>query len=136
MRPRRRRLHARVAERGSELAKSNIPNPMERRHLIEKDLDAARCTALAEAYLEAGRSSDAVIFFAKAEAHDRLIALAEEAVVDGDAFLLGELANASSQVIAGPERWRKLADAAEANGRLRYAEMARRHARSGEDEGD
>jgi len=107
---------------------------MERRHLIEKDLDEARCTATAEAYLEAGRTSDAVVFFAKAEAHDRLRALAEEAVADGDAFLLGELARASSEVVADSETWRKLADVAEAVGKLRYAEMARRHARSGEDE--
>jgi putative heme degradation protein len=116
------------------LANSIIPNPMERRHLIEKDLDAARCTALAEAYLEVGRASDAVVFFAKAGAHDRLIAMAETAVADGDAFLLGELVDASSEVTATPERWRKLADTAEAVGLLRYAEMARRHARSGDDE--
>ena len=106
---------------------------MERRHLIEKDLDAARCTALAEAYLEEGRASDAVVFFAKAEDHDRLVAMADQAVADGDAFLLVELAKASERVIAGPERWMELAAAAEAAGKERYAEMARRHARSSED---
>lgn len=124
----------REGQRGSPLAGSRIPNPLERRHLIEKDLEAARCLALAEAYVEAGRVSDAVVFFAKAEANERLVGLAEQAVSEGDAFLLGELARASSEVEAGPDRWRALADVAEAKGKLRYAEMARRHARSGEDE--
>ena len=114
------------------MAKSSIPNPMDRRHLIEKDLDPAKSLALAEAYLADGRGSEAVVFFAKAGADDRLRALADQAVESGDAFVLAAVA-AVWKDTPGVERWLKLADAAEAAGKERYAEMARRHARSSED---
>jgi hypothetical protein len=111
------------------LAKPKIPNPMERRHLIEREIDQERSLAIADAYLEDGRAAEAVIFLSKAGAEDRLEALAGDAVSEGDAFLLAQLA----PVLARPpsaERWTRLAEQAEAAGKERYAEMARRHARS------
>jgi hypothetical protein len=111
------------------LAKPNIPDPMERRHLIERELEPDRSLAIADVYLEAGRASEAVIFLSKAGAEERLEALAGEAVTEGDAFLLAQLA----AVLVRPpsaDRWTRLAENAEAAGKERYAEMARRHARS------
>ena len=43
------------------MAQPKIPNPLDRRHLIEKELPAERALALAEAYLEEGRTEEAVV---------------------------------------------------------------------------
>lgn len=113
------------------MGKSSIPNPMVRRHLIEKDLDEPQCLAIADAYLADGRETEAVVFLVKAGADERLSALADQAVAAGDAFLLKAVADASERDM-GAERWLELAAAAEAAGLLRYVTMARRHARSSE----
>jgi hypothetical protein len=114
------------------MAKSDIPDPLARRHLIEKDLDAAQSIALADAYLEAGRSSEAIPFLVKAGADDRLEEMMAEAVSEGDAFLLKQLAHVT-RTDPGSARWLELADHAEAAGKLLYAESARRHARAGDE---
>jgi hypothetical protein len=111
------------------MAQSQIPDPMARRHLIEKDSDAAQSVAVAEAYLAEGRAAEALVFLVKAEASDQLTALADQAVAEGDAFLLKQHAEATGSE-PGRERWLALAAAAEAAGKELYAEMARRHARS------
>jgi len=113
------------------VAKKTIPDPLKRRHLIEQDLSAADSLAIADAYLEAGRVSEAVAFLVKAEAEEQLAALVEQAVGEGDAFLLKELADATGED-PGTARWQAAASAAEAAGKQRYAEMARRHALSSE----
>lgn len=111
------------------MAKSAIPDPMVRRHLVEKEMEPDRALAVAEMYLAEGRASEAVIFLVKAGADDRIDAVIEQAIRDGDAFLLKQLVDASRRECS-PERWLELADAAEASGKQTYAEMARRHARS------
>ena len=55
------------------MARSKIPNPLTRRHLIEKKMSEAQTLQLAEAYLAEGRSIEALDFLAKAEARDRWI---------------------------------------------------------------
>jgi len=109
------------------MARSKIPKPLERRHLIERELTPAQALKLADAYLEAGRSVEAVEFLRKAGADDRLAELRAEAVRAGDAFLLREVAGAQGEV---PEReeWRVLAEAADASGKELYAVEARRQA--------
>ena len=62
------------------MAKSIIPNPLERRHLVEKDLDAIAASKIADAYLEEGRKLEAIDFLAKANDSERLRAIAEEAI--------------------------------------------------------
>jgi hypothetical protein len=111
------------------MAKPAVPDPMARRHLIEKEMESSQSLALAETYLADGRASEAVVFLVKAGADDRIGDLMEQAVSEGDAFLLKQIVDASRRECA-PERWLALADAAEAVGKQRYAEMARRHARS------
>ena len=54
------------------MAKSKIPDPMSRRHLIEKEMDPGAALAIAEAYLEAERCDEALAFLVKAEASDRI----------------------------------------------------------------
>ena len=83
------------------MARSKIPGPLERRHLIERELSADRALVLAEAYLEQGRSVEAVEFLAKAEAHERLAELRRDAVAQGDVFLLRALAEVMEEP---PER--------------------------------
>jgi hypothetical protein len=113
------------------MARSKIPDPLSRRHLIERELAPAQALAIAEAYLEQGRSVEALDFLRKAGARERLEALRREAVQVGDAFLLRA---AAAQLGGEPEReeWRALAEAAEAAGRSAYAAEARRHAEVGD----
>jgi hypothetical protein len=112
------------------MAKSMLPDPLKRRHLVEEDLSPARALAVAEAYLEAGRASEALVFLEKAEARDRLAALRDEAVEEGDVFLLRSVAAALGEDIV-PEIWERVAAAAEAKGKERYAVEARRQAQLG-----
>lgn len=111
------------------MATPKIPNPMERRHLIERDLEPARSIAIADLYLADGRATEAIVFFAKAGAQDRLEALVDQAVEDGDAFLLAQLTPVLERTPSA-DRWLRLAEHAEAAGKELYAEMARRHSRS------
>jgi hypothetical protein len=114
------------------LARSKIPNPIERRHLIEKDLSAAQALAIAEAYLEQGRTLEALEFLRVAEAGDRLAELRREAIEAGDAFTLRAIGAAMEQA---PRRddWEALASAASRAGKERYAAEARRQAERGND---
>ena len=107
------------------MAKIAIPDPLERRHLVERELDPSRALAIAEAYLAADRSVEAVAFLRKAKADERLAALWREAVAAGDAFLLREVAQALGRE-PGPSDWGALSEAAAAAGRDRYAGEGRR----------
>ena len=60
------------------MAKNRIPNPLERRHLVEKDLPAPQALAIAEAYLADGRSEEAVDFLRLAGEDERLGAAARD----------------------------------------------------------
>ncbi|MGH0031392.1 MAG: hypothetical protein ACQGVC_16465 [Myxococcota bacterium] len=114
------------------MAKSRIPNPLERRHLVEKELPAEQALAIAEAYLAEERVDEAVEFLGKAEDTERLAALREQAVREGNAFLLRSVAQALGEP---PERdeWRRLAEAADSLGKERYAEEARRQSERGDE---
>ncbi len=114
------------------MARSKIPDPLERRHLIEKHLSAEKTLAIAEAYLEEGRTVEALEFLRAAEAGERLAELRRGAVEAGDAFALRAIGAAMEQ---SPERdeWEALAAAASRAGKDRYAAEARRQAERGEE---
>ncbi len=107
------------------MAKSKIPEPLARRHLLEGDLDAARAQAIADAYLEQDREIEAIEFLAKANAREALGRLQAAAVERGDVFLM-KSASAALGEEPSVERWKELAEAAIAAGRERDAETARR----------
>jgi hypothetical protein len=107
------------------VAKNSIPDPLERRHLIERPLEPARARAIAEAYLADERAQEAVAFLARAQATDRLEALWRRAIEQGDPFLLREVAAALGRE-PDVASWRALADAAAGAGKDRYAAEARR----------
>jgi len=108
------------------MAKSTaIPDPLERRHLIERALAPEQALRIADAYLALDRTWEAIAFLGKAGAHDRIAALRETAVGAGDAFLVRELTRALRDELPAA-RWRAVADAAEAAGKERYAAQARR----------
>ncbi len=109
------------------MAKSAIPGPLERRHLVEKDLDAKTASKIARTYLEAGRKDEAIDFLVKADESEQLKTLADEAIAEGDAFLLQSLARATGDEL-DRATWDRCADAAEAAGKARYAATARRNA--------
>lgn len=114
------------------MAKTKLPDPLQRRHLVEQAMDPARALRIAEAYLEADRVLDALPFLVKAEARERLAALCEQAVRDGDAFLLREIAMANREEIDAA-RWRALSESAQASGKDCYAAEASRQAARLED---
>jgi hypothetical protein len=104
---------------------SLIPDPLARRHELEKPLDAARARAIGEAYLAERRELEAIAFLKKAGASEALEKLCAAAIERGDAFLLREACAALGRE---PERaaWERLARAAEMQGREKYAAEARR----------
>ncbi len=113
------------------MARRGVPDPLTRRHLVERELSRDQATRIAEAYLDKDRRVEAVAFLAKAQDAERLRALRDAAVREGDAFLLKEVTRA----LGGrptPEEWRTLAGAAEAAGKIRYQAEAQRQAERGE----
>jgi hypothetical protein len=114
------------------MAKKKYPDPLRRRHLVEQELDPARALQIAEAYLEEDRALEAVAFLVKANARERLVALRERAVGEGEAFLLREISTALDQE-ADAATWRALAEAARAAGKDLYAAEASRQAARLED---
>ncbi len=114
------------------MAKVKIPNPLERRHLVEKQLPADRARAIADAYLAEDRSIEAIDFLKLAGAADGLAELRSRALAAGDAFLFRAVANAQGRPPTRDD-WQKLGAAASANGRERYALEARRQMERGGD---
>ena len=114
------------------MAKSKIPNPLERRHLIEKELSPEKSRAIAEAYLEHGRVIEALEFLQGAEAEERLAELRREAIEIGDAFALRAIGAAMEQA-PGRDEWEALAAAASRAGKQLYAAEATRQAERGDD---
>jgi hypothetical protein len=113
------------------VGKTKLPGPIERRHLIERDLSAAQALRYAEAYLEAGLDGDAVSFLVKAEATDQLDALRSRAIEAGDGFLLRAVASETG-IPPTAEEWKALAEAATRAGKEHYAAEALRQAERGE----
>jgi hypothetical protein len=112
------------------VATRKLPGPIERRHLIERDLTAAQALQYAQAYLEEEQEVDAVAFLAKAGATEQLAALRARAIEAGDGFLLRVVASAMDAP-ARPEEWKALAEAAAHAGKQRYATEALRHTGGG-----
>ncbi len=107
------------------MARAAIPDPLTRRHLLEKKISESQARSLSEAYLEAGRSSDALAFLVRAGATEKLNELREQAIEAGDTFLLRAVCEAL-RVEASASDWQRLAEAAESGGKTLYAEEARR----------
>ena len=110
------------------MAKSHIPDALERRHLVEREIPAAQALRIAEAYLDAGREIEAVDFLRKARAAEKLAELRRQAIERGDAFLLRSIAIAAGEAPRRDE-WEALAQAAASAGKQRYADEGRRQAR-------
>ena len=114
------------------MAKTKIPGPIERRHLVEKELAPAQALAIAEAYLAEDRRLEAIDFLKLAEASAQLADLRERAIAEGDAFLLRAVAGLQGQPPARGD-WQRLGEAAAARGLERYAVEARRQLERGDD---
>jgi predicted Zn-dependent protease len=102
-----------------------IPDPLARRHELEKALDPARARAIGEAYLAEKREIEAIAFLKKASANDVLEKLCAAAIERGDAFQLREACTALGRELER-ESWERLARAAERQGREKYAAEAKR----------
>ena len=113
------------------MARSPIPDAIQRRDQLEQKLDPAKALRVGEAYLEQGRDFEALAFLARAGAREPLEAVRDRAIESGDAFLLRE---AAAQLGEMPDSaaWQRLADAAGAAGKQAYAVEARRQVAAGE----
>ncbi len=109
------------------MGKSKLPGPIERRHLIERELTTAQALRYAEAYLAEGLEVDAVSFLVKAEATEQLAALRVRAIEAGDAFLFRLVASETGAPTT-PEEWKALAGGAARAGKEHYAAEALRQA--------
>jgi len=107
------------------VARRTLPDPLKRRHLLEEALEPARARAIADAYLEAGRTAEAVPFLHKADDRERLEALRDGALEAGDVFLLRSASQALGETPSAAV-WARVAEAADAAGKERYAVEARR----------
>ncbi|MBM4385523.1 MAG: hypothetical protein FJ091_19395 [Deltaproteobacteria bacterium] len=105
--------------------KGALPDPLARRHELEKPLDAAHARAIGEAYLAQKRELEAIAFLKKANAHEALEKLCAVAIERGDAFLLRE-ANTALDREPDLASWQRLGSAAELQGREKYAAEAKR----------
>ncbi len=109
------------------MAATRLPNALVRRHLIEKELSAAHALRLGEAYLAEERVVEALVFLRKAGAADRLRAIAEQAKLDGDVFLMRQVAAITGEAPSAAD-WRTAGEAARERGKLRFAADAERQA--------
>ena len=107
------------------MARSNLPDPLAKRHLLEAELEPAKARALADGYLALSREIEAIDFLKRANATEVLEALQQTALERGDVFLLRRVAQALERD-PSREQWRVLASAAAAAGRERDAETASR----------
>jgi hypothetical protein len=107
------------------MAKSAVPGVLERRHLIETEIDEAKALEIAEAYLVDDRVEEALIFLEKAGATERLAELRVSAVAAGDVFLLRSAARLMGESPSRKE-WLSVEAAATAAGHELYAADARR----------
>ena len=104
---------------------TKIPSPLDRRHLIERDLDASKARAIADAYLAEDRLIEALIFLERADAQDELVQIRDRAVEEGNVFLLREVSRVLDQE-PDAATWARVAEAADASGQELYAADARR----------
>ena len=114
------------------MAKSKTPNPLNRRHLVARDLSQAQAMAYAEAYLAEGRILEAIDFLVMAKAEEKLREVRQQMLEAGDAFGFRVISEAAG-IQAKPDEWEILARHAETQGKLLYAAQAQRNAQvSGE----
>lgn len=104
---------------------NRLLRPLEKRDLINADgVDPEVLRAYGQLYFEAGRFSDALDFYLRAEDKEGLAGLKARALEVGDSFLLHRLEQ-SGLVEVGAEDWQALAQAAERLGKAVVAEAAR-----------
>lgn len=120
-----------IDEEEPNVAKSRIPDALTRRHLIEKEMDAGGAMAIADAYLEDGRTHEALDFLVKVDAQEQIDQLFEQAVESGDTFMVQVISRVTEREFDA-ECWERVARAAEAAGKERYAATAWRQIGRGE----
>lgn len=107
------------------MARTKLPDPLSRRHLLEGEVDPRKAAEWAALYLEEGREVEAIEFLARAQDREALVELQAKAVARGDVFLMKAASAGLGEEPTG-DRWNELAQAARARGRHRDAESALR----------
>jgi len=101
-----------------------IPDSITKRDLLHgaRKASPADILTLGEMYYSGGQCSDAIDFFARAEAKDRLAAVAQELINQGDTFLLLKVVRLVGNI--SDAQILECAQRAEALGKIRYAILA------------
>ncbi len=103
---------------------SALPSALERRGLLYgKESRKADHSSIAETYLGAGRTMDALEFFVLAGDTGGIDRIRDLAVKEGDVFLLAQIERLT-QIEEDPETWRRIGESSEENGKTAYALMA------------
>lgn len=102
-----------------------IPDSITKRDILfgARKTSPAELLTLAELYYGQGQWSDAIDFFIRAEAKDRMPSLVGDLVKEGEAFLLLKLARAEGALVSD-DKILECAQSAERLGKVRYAILA------------
>ncbi len=104
---------------------ARLLSPLKRRQLAYGGkASPEELSAWGRTYLEEGRFSDALEFFAAARDMDGLGKIARGAIDEGDAFFLWEVQRSAPDLVSTAD-WKNLARRAEALGKHAFAERAR-----------
>ena len=107
------------------MAKAKLPDVLKKRELLaDHGLSEAEMAAIGEGFLEQGGYCDAIEFFQKAGAEDRLMAVLDLMVEQGDYFLAEKIERFLGEPL-GDEVWRGLMKNAENLGKNNFASLAR-----------
>ena len=109
------------------MPKTVLPDALTRREWIEEPPKKDRDQRVAEAYLGEARRAESLVFLARSGGAETLRDLTEQAIREGDAFLLREACRALGEE-PDREQWSRLAEAAARAGKESYAAEARRQA--------
>ena len=113
--------------------KSSIPDPLEKRKLLySKEVDrGVDLAALGDAYRDAGRLTEAIQFYARAQAEDSLAEVKDLVIDRGDSALLLTIQGVLENGVSAAD-WKRLADAA--LGKEKYSAAAEAYEKAGDEE--
>jgi len=102
-----------------------LPDSITKRDILfgARRTSSAEILTLGKAYAAEGHLSDAIDFFAKADAHSEIEGLISKVVEEGDTFLLLKILRIVGEDRVPVSAIEKCVDRAQANGKIRYAIM-------------
>lgn len=101
--------------------KEALPGYLNKRKVLyESEAPPDQLQTMAEQFVEAGHLSDAVEFYSKAGANERIEALLDEAIARGDTFLCEQISSATDRTLT-EDQWAGVGKQAMDSGKYGYA---------------